>query len=114
MKKKQFTRCKSFKLFGQEIAYGWPIKFVSYDLGWKDKFDSPRYEWSPCTQIVFFGLQWCMWHVAPIEDDDRYWEMVCRYLFYDDKDIKKAEENWGWVEVSTKKSTWNKDALIQK
>ncbi len=108
----QFSRCKYFKLFGYEISYGWPVAFVSYELGWKDKYDSPRFEWDPCTQILFFGLQFCMWDIAPVKDCDCYWEMVLWYLKYSDSDIKKAEETWGWKDYTTKLSTWNKECLI--
>ena len=111
-KRPQYLRCNYFKLFGYEISYGWPIAFVSYDLGWKDKFGSPRFEWSPSRQFLFFGLQWCMWWVSPVGNEDEYWEMVLWYLNYSDKDIKKAKETWGWVDYNTKLSTWNEKYLI--
>jgi hypothetical protein len=103
----QFLRCRYFKLFGYEISYGWPIKIVNYDLGWKDKFESPRFEWSPSFQIYFFKWQFCIWWVSPTKDKDHYWEMVLWYLHYSDKDIEKARETWGWVDFNTKLSTWN-------
>ena len=55
--KRQFDKCKTFKLFNREFSYGWPIKVVNYDLGWKDKYGSPRFEWSPSFQIWFFNWQ---------------------------------------------------------
>lgn len=74
--------------------------------------NSPRYEWSPAFKIYFFGLQFCIFYVAPqIEGEERcqdlYWEMILWYLHYCDKDIKKAQESWGWVNYDTKQSTWN-------
>ena len=111
-KRPQYLRCKYFRLFGFEISYGWPIKTVRYDLGWKDKFNSPRFEWSPSFQIWFFRWQFCVWWVSPNGDEDEYWEMVLWYLNYSDKDINKAKETWGWVDCNTKLSTWDEKYLI--
>lgn len=103
-----------FKLFGNYyfLSYGWPFAIHINTLGWKDKFSSPRYEWSPAFKIYFFGLQFCIFYIAPkIEGEERcqdtYWEMILWYLHYCDKDIKKAQESWRWVNHDTKKSTWN-------
>jgi hypothetical protein len=84
------------------------------ELGWKDKYESPRYEWSPALYILFFNLQFIIWWNSPDNDNDSYYEMVLWYLKYSDKDIEKAEKTWGWVDYYTKKSTWNKDYLILK
>lgn len=110
--KPKFLRCKYFKLFGYEVSYGWPISFKSTGLGWKDKWESPRFEWCPSYMIFFFRWQFCIFWNAPDGKDDKYYEMILRYLKYANKDIKKAEEDWGWVDYDTKKSTWNKDYLV--
>lgn len=107
----RFLRCKYFKLFDYEISYGWPIKIVKYDLGWKDKFGSPRFEWNPAFQIFFFNWQFCMWWASPVDNEDTYWEMVLWYLFYSDKDINKAKSTWGWRDYHTKESTWKDEYL---
>lgn len=111
-KRPQFLRCNYFKLFGYEISYGWPISIVKYDLGWKDKFNSPRFEWSPSFQIWFFRWQFCIWWVSPENNEDKYWEMVLWYLYYSNKDINKAKNTWGWVNCKTKLSTWDEKYLI--
>lgn len=108
----QFLRCKYFKLFGYEISYGWPISVTWYGLGWKDKYETPRYEWQPSFQIYFFKWQFCIFWNAPDDDNDLYYEMILWYLYYSKKDIKKAEETWNWIDNDTKKSTWNSDYLI--
>ena len=110
--KPRFNRLNHFKLGKYFIFYGYPIIISKVQLGWKDKFNSPRYEWSPQFHIFMFGLQFTMWWSAPDNDNDRYYEMILHYLYYtDNKDIKKAKETWGWVN-SAKQSTWNKDYLI--
>lgn len=108
----KFARCRHFKLFGYEIDYGWPITYINYGLGWKDKFESPRFEWTPSFQIYFFGLQFCIWWIAPVDDDDLYWEMVLWYINYCKKDLNKAKKTWGWVDYNTKKSTWNRNNCL--
>jgi hypothetical protein len=94
------------------IQIGWPISFRFNGLGWKDKYDSPRFEWSPTFSIYFFKWQFVMWWLSPEEDNDRYWEMVLWYLYYSDENIKKAEETWGWVDYKTKEITWNNNNLL--
>lgn len=103
-----------FKLFENHywVQIGWPIIIYSNELGWKDKFNSPRFEWPPAFYIFFFKWQFCIWWTAPDGDNDKYYEMILQYLHYQDKDIKKAEKNWGWVNMDTKESTWNKDYLL--
>lgn len=114
----KYNRCKYFKLFNRIIYYGWPIKVVWLELGWKDKYDTPRYEWSPAFYIYFFKWQFCIWWNAPIIDNekysnnDKYYQMILWYLKYSDKDIKKAEETWSWVDFETQVSTWNNNYLI--
>ena len=111
---------KIVKIFGNDyyITWGKPWAVKSVELGWKDKYESPRFEWSPQFHIFFFGLQFCIHWIAPkssvekYADNDKYYEMILWYLKYSDKDIKKAEETWGWVDGYTKQSTWNKNYLI--
>lgn len=95
-----------------EIGKPWSIK--TNELGWKDKWNTPRFEWSPAFYIFFFHWQFCIWWVAPnVKDryDDNYWEQVLWYLYYSDKDIIKAESTWGWVKSGTKESTWDNKYL---
>jgi hypothetical protein len=109
----KYLRCKYFKLFGYEISYGWPIVILKLDLGWKDKYDSPRMEWVPFFHIHFFNWQFSVFWNAPYGDSDKYYEMMLWYWKYCDKDIKKAEETWGWTDYYTKLSTWDNGYLMQ-
>lgn len=111
----------SINLFGNriDVYYGTPISIKTVHWGWKDKYQTPRHEWTPSFNIYFFGLQY-HWHlVSPtIESDDEfgsdlYWEMILWWLFYCDKDLDKAEEDWGWVLGDSKESTWNGEYLIK-
>jgi len=97
------------KIFGNYylIDIGWPIMIKSVKLGWKDKWNFPRHEWSPAFQILFFKWQFCIFWKAPFDDDDKYWEMILWYANYCDYDIVKAKETWGWIDYETQQSTWN-------
>lgn len=100
-------------VFGQEfyIELGSPIAIDSTQLGWKHKYDTPRFEWAPSFKIFFFKWQYCIWLNSSGDIRDEYWEMFLWYLYYADKDIKKAEQTWPWVNSKIKESTWNKSLL---
>lgn len=104
------------KLFGLYfwIQIGWPIMIKSVELGWKDKWNSPRYEWCPSFQIYFFHWQFCIHWKAPDDNDNLYYEMILWYLEYSKSNIKTAEKTWIWKEIETNKSTWNNQYLINK
>lgn len=105
----KYNRNKNFNLFGYNISYGSPIVIHKNDLGWKDKYDSPRFEWSPSFMIFFFSWQFCIFWKSPDGDNDSYWEQFLWYSQYSDKDIKKAKETWGWTSKGV--STWNENYL---
>jgi hypothetical protein len=104
-----------FNLFGDQywIQVGWPIKIVRHGLGWKDKYDSPRFEYSPAFHIYFFSWQFCIFWVSPTDaDTDNYYEQVLWCEKYCDGDIDKARASWPWIDGETKKSTWDDNFLI--
>jgi len=103
-------------IFGRAyyIEIGFPFMIHKNRLGWKDKWNSPRFEWNPSFMIFFFNWQFCIHWVAPTDDSDLYWEMVLWYSEYCNKDIEKAEKTWGWTNCETGKSTWNKNCLKQQ
>lgn len=101
------------KLLGREyyVEWGWPVAVHVGHLGYKDKYGTPRFEWSPSFHIFFFGLQLCYWWVPPVNDLDSYWEQVLWYIHYSGKDTNKARETWGWRDADGN-STWNNNYLI--
>lgn len=97
-----------------------PIIIRSCDVGWKDKWDTPRFEYPPYIWIHLFGFNLIWWW--SISNDDEYWEQALWYLYYyntysqgllNEPDIKKAEESWPWEDYNTKKSSWNSNFLIK-
>lgn len=98
-----------FNLFGNQywIQIGWPIKITWHGLGWKDKFNTPRFEYAPGFYIYFFHWQFCMWTVSPDGDNDKYYEQKLWLESYCNNDYNKAKETWPWVDGRTKESTWD-------
>lgn len=107
-------RSKNFvkKLFGSwwYIEIGYPIMFYSHSLGWKDKYGTPRHEWSPAWYIFFFKWQIRVNYTFG-DNEDTYWEMFLWWRDYCGKDLKRAEDSWGWVDGYTNKTTWDKNNL---
>lgn len=98
-----------FNIFGNQywIQIGWPIKITWHGLGWKDKFNTPRFEYAPGFYIYFFHWQFCMWKVSPNGDNDKYYEQKLWLDMYCNNDYNKAKETWPWVDGRTKESTWD-------
>lgn len=96
------------------IGIGTPIYFKHQELGWKDKWNSPQFEWEPAFYIFLFKWQFAVKWVSPDDYSDDYYEMVLWYLNYCYKDISQAKETWPWVNFDTKESTWNEKYLIKK
>ena len=102
------------------------IHIMSEDLGWKDKFGTPRYEWPPYIWIYLFGLNIIFyWELPEYQrgEEDDYWEQALWYLYYasynkekrgyDKLDINKTKETWPWIDVETKETTWTDKFLLK-
>jgi len=106
---------KIFHVFGVPcwIALGTPISYSEVDLGWKDKFNTPRLEWGPRKCFYFFKWQICVFYQTPktSRNEDNYWEMYLWWKYYSNEDLTKAKETWGWIDGNTKESTWDPSNL---
>jgi hypothetical protein len=92
------------------IEYGLPFAICNLQLGWKDKYGFPAFEWSPAWYIFFFKWQIRLKY-TPKNDEDTYWEMFLWWRDYCGKELKKAESTWGWIDMETNKTTWDKNNL---
>lgn len=101
------------KIFGfyLYIERGWPIMLKITNLGWKDKYNMPRFEWNPSVIFYFFKYQIAVLYQPQIEDWDTYWEMYLWWRDYCNRDISLAESSWGWIDEQTQETTWNKNNL---
>lgn len=101
------------------------IHIIFHDVGWKDKYDTPRFEYPPYIWIHIYKWNWVWYWDLPVYQQnyaDEYWEQALWYLYYcntisqglsDVPNIEKAKENWPWQDCETKKSTWNDKFLIK-
>ncbi len=96
------------------IQVGFPFCVHTTRVGWKDKWNSPRFEWLPMFSIYFFELQFCIFWTSPDKgkNPNKYYEMILWYLNYSDKNLEKAKTTWPWLDSETKKSTWNDNFLL--
>lgn len=93
------------------IEIGSPIKIKNVELGWKDKYGTPRFEFGPSFIIFFFNLQFCIFWNSPDNDNDAYYEMILWWLYYSNKDIEIAKNTYPWRDYTTKESSWNNKYL---
>ena len=77
------------------------ILIITSDVGWKDKWHTPRYEEPPYIWIHLFKYNWIWYWELPNEKYmDDYWEQALWYLYYYDNisykcskpNINKAKE----------------------
>ena len=94
------TQQEWIKKYAKSYTKPIPIKYFGWDftsLGWKTKWGSYRFEWSPMISIVLFGKQICIWFMPNINLDeyrialDCYWEAWLTYEYDTDKS-KSVEE----------------------
>jgi len=134
-----FKPLKLYFRFTKDIYAPYPVLWVSepsyiqimfHDVGWKDKYDTPRFEYHPYIWIHIYKWNF-VWYwdfpksfrlANPKKYIDEYWEQALWYLYYyntysqgllDKPNIEKARENWPWQDCETKKSTWNDKFLIK-
>lgn len=105
-----------FTIFNRDyfMSIGWPIMIKDVKFGWKDKYDTPRFEFAPSFQIYFFKWQFVLYLAAPKDKTDygdSYWEHVLWFYKYQNMNIKKAKKTWPWRSHPDRKSTWNDNYL---
>ncbi len=87
--------------FYKNYKFNWIPYFLRMKLVWKDKFDSPR-----CEIVPFFRIEWMWFGVRGTWGDDQYWEQWLWIYKYHNGNYEEAKQDWGWVDMTTRKSTW--------
>ena len=100
------------------------IHIVSHDVGWKDKYDTPRFENQPYVWIHIYKWNLVWYWSLPLHqenEDDQYWEQALWYLYYnktisqglnDEPDIQRAKKSWPWQDMKGN-STWTDKFLVK-
>ena len=93
------------------------------DVGWKDKWNTPRFEESPFIMIILFNKFKFTWvlEVSNFKGQlDFYWEQILWYLHYyrntsygklDAPDLESAKKSWPWSNLDGT-SSWNDEYLV--
>jgi len=110
VRRSKYVVLKLFKSYWY-VEVGVPITIVKADLGYKCKYGTPRFEQTPLFIFFFFKWQIAIIYEPETDDIDTYWEMYIWWRDYCNKDLKKAEETWGWVDYDTGNTTWCKNNL---
>jgi len=83
---------------------GWSNFFklnkAEYPLKWTDKHGTPVLRKTPCVEynvgLLFIRID----YIAPLSNvckSSHYWEQIIWFIFYADKDIKKASKTYPWT-----------------
>ena len=134
-----FKPLKCYFRFTKDIYAPYPVLWVSkpafvqimfHDIGWKDKYDTPRFEYHPYIWIHiyklnfvwYWGLSDSIGYDPKVDHINDYWEQALWYLYYyntysqgllDEPNIEKARENWPWKDCETEESSWNNKFLMK-
>ena len=131
--KNVFKPLKCYFKFEKGIYAPYPVLWVSkpayihiifQDVGWKDKYDTPRFEYPPYVWIHIYKWNWVWyWGLSPHQShrNDEYWEQALWYLYYfktisqgliKQPDIQEARESWPWQDMEGN-STWTDEFLVK-
>lgn len=121
-KVKNIFKKPKLNIYIGKVIQGFPLSKYSLgkiltiwcnDIYWKDKYDSPRFEFPPQINIVFFRkwqifLEW----KSPIQEyngfwciEDCYWEAMLWYLYYHKSPKEACELVSGWEKSDGNKLT---------
>ena len=86
------------------LSCGLPNKWIelhSYDVTWKDKYDSPRFEFTPQINLELFK-KYQLLLTFQTNNNDVYWETILDIIYYN-KSLKEAIDRNTWETCSKEK-----------
>ena len=97
------------------------ISWSSYDVWWKDKYDTPRFEYPPSCSLILFGIFqiYLELHIPGKYNDYQYWEQLLWMSYYlperdperllTEEDWEEGKKTWPWRtdKDGEKVSTWS-------
>lgn len=91
------------------------LSYTTQDILWKDKYDTPRFEYHPKIDIVLFKFYHIHIHLESprtlLNVDDDYFEQMIWFLEYCNGNLEKAKETWPWKKYNSEESTWNEEFI---
>lgn len=86
------------------LPYGLPDKWIElyiYDVTWKDKYNSPRFEFTPQINLDLFK-KYQLLLTFQTSDDYIYWETILDIIYYN-KSLKEAIDINTWETCNKEK-----------
>lgn len=86
------------------LPYGLPDKWIElyiYDVTWKDKYNSPRFEFTPQINLNLFK-KYQLLLTFQTSDDYLYWETILDIIYYN-KSLKEAIDINTWETCNKEK-----------
>ena len=86
------------------LPYGLPDKWIElyiYDVTWKDKYNSPRFEFAPQINLDLFK-KYQLLLTFQTSDDDIYWQTILDIIYYN-KSLKEAINKNTWENYNKEK-----------
>lgn len=77
------------------------IELHSYDVTWKDKYDSPRFEFTPQINLELFK-KYQLLLTFQTNNNDVYWETILDIIYYN-KSLKEAINKNTWENCNKEK-----------
>lgn len=90
------------------LPIGFPDKWVElhcYDVTWKDKYNSPRFEFVPQINLELFK-KWQLLLTFQTTNNDVYWETILDIVYYN-VPLQRA------IKINTWKQCYNKKELTK-
>lgn len=104
--KKYFRKIiTKFKINACKSNYAKIIDFTSFDITWKDKYNSPRHEFNPRIQLSLFNyIHFTLEFLLSNDDFENMvcWEAMLNWLFYDKNLQEAVNESTGWTKYNPK------------
>ena len=86
------------------LPYGIPDKWIElyiYDVTWKDKYNSPSFEFTPQINLNLFK-KYQLLLTFQTNDDYLYWETILDIIYYN-KSLKEAIDGNTWENCNKEK-----------
>lgn len=86
------------------LPIGFPNKWIElhcYDVTWKDKYNSPRFEFVPQINLELFK-KWQLLLTFQTANNDVYWETILDIIYYN-RSLQQAIKRNTWEQCYNKK-----------
>lgn len=89
------------------------LDIMCWDVCWKSKWGSPRYEFDPYFKVVLFNtwefrITWSYINDSGENESMEYWEAVLNYLYFNKTLRQAVEDATAWEHYNSSTGKWEK------